>query len=319
MTDDARFESLVTDLNDPQRRDEAVQSLGALRDPRAIDPLINILRETRDDHAMAYRTRQSAAESLGAIGDLQALTALIYALEDPHSAVKISAAYALGKLNDSQAVEPLLNLLQNRSTDVRAAVLEVLGQLAGTHDVPIAPIVQRTADFDDSVRDIAERVLRELGSKAFDALLPALHDPNSTIRGAAATLLGELKDERAFEALRKVSWDDDSKWVRTRAEWALSQLPKAAFPYSHGDAAPRAPDSPRSALEIIRENSPRSYPSLRPQPKSADPDPQNLTAEQIEVLLDKLDLRLVNGEITEATYKQLAQRWETRLKELRDE
>lgn len=316
MTGDERLQSLIHDLDDPQRRDEAIQSLGALRDPRAVDPLVAVLRAPGEGHALAYRARQLAAAALGEIGEMRALPALIVALEDTSSAVKISAALALGKLNDARAADSLETALGDSSAGVRSAALEAIGMLGKDHEVGIPPIIQRLADVEDEVRGVAERVLRELSGKAFDGLLAALNDPNSTIRGAAANLLGELKDERARDALRKVSYDDESKWVRSRAEWALSQLPKPAFPTVQRDHVPKAPDSPRSALEVIRAQVPKSYPSLRPQP-ATQPDPANMTAEQVQAMLDQLDIRLANGEISEATYQRLAQRWEERLKQLK--
>ena len=47
--------------------------------------------------------------------------------------------------------------------------------------------------------------------------------------------------------------------------------------------------------------------------KSSSVDPDTMTVEEIQVLLDNLDLRLANGEISEATYQQLYARWQNRL------
>lgn len=37
------------------------------------------------------------------------------------------------------------------------------------------------------------------------------------------------------------------------------------------------------------------------------------TRQEIQVLLDKLDMRLANGEISEATYLQVTAKWQARL------
>jgi len=39
------------------------------------------------------------------------------------------------------------------------------------------------------------------------------------------------------------------------------------------------------------------------------------TRQEIQTLLDKLDVRLANGEISEAIYKQVKEKWEKRLGE----
>ncbi len=40
------------------------------------------------------------------------------------------------------------------------------------------------------------------------------------------------------------------------------------------------------------------------------------TRQEIQTLLDKLDVRLANGEISEAVYKQVTAKWKKRLEEM---
>ncbi|MBI4672757.1 MAG: hypothetical protein HY741_13945 [Chloroflexi bacterium] len=40
------------------------------------------------------------------------------------------------------------------------------------------------------------------------------------------------------------------------------------------------------------------------------------TRQEIQALLDKLDVRLASGEISEAVYKQVTEKWEKRLDEM---
>jgi hypothetical protein len=42
------------------------------------------------------------------------------------------------------------------------------------------------------------------------------------------------------------------------------------------------------------------------------------TKAEIQAMIDNLDMKLANGEITEDTYKRLAAKWEERLKALGD-
>ena len=62
------------------------------------------------------------------------------------------------------------------------------------------------------------------------------------------------------------------------------------------------------------------WPSLDDEPLApSSPDAETeLTVDQIRDMLDRLDIRLANGGISESTYQQLYARWEARLQELDD-
>jgi HEAT repeat protein len=104
-------------LDPMEQRDAMVYLEPALSDPA--DPLI----------------RAHAAAAVGALGDPRAVDPLIDLLRDPHPLVKMQTAIALGKLGDAKAVVPLVNAIEAtpigtpRSTVVLAltALLETLG------------------------------------------------------------------------------------------------------------------------------------------------------------------------------------------------
>jgi HEAT repeat protein len=130
------------------------------------------------------------------------------------------------------------------------------------------------------------------------------------VRGAAADLLGTLKDDRAHETLVKVSRTDPSQWVRSRATDALDRLlPETSAKPPNGPKLTPPPDT----LELVRSQA-AELPSLDDNPALADPDA--LSADQIQTMLDNLDLRLANGEISEETYHTLYARWHKRLADL---
>lgn len=80
--------------------------MGKIGDPRAIDPLINTLKDNEE------RARALAARSLGMIGDPRAINPLICAQKDHDRSVRISAKRALNKLGcqNMPSVEPNLEL-----------------------------------------------------------------------------------------------------------------------------------------------------------------------------------------------------------------
>ena len=93
----------------PHFREMAVNALGYLQDPRAVEPLIAAMVDD-DTTDVPWR----AASTLGKLNDSRAVEPLIAAMLDStlSSSVDLNAAIALGKLNDIRAVEPLIAALK---------------------------------------------------------------------------------------------------------------------------------------------------------------------------------------------------------------
>ena len=73
-----------------------------------------------------WEVRRDAAESLGEIGDLRAIEPLIDALRnDRHRYVRSSTIRALGRIGDPKAVEPLIDL-SNEHLKLRHRILRVV-------------------------------------------------------------------------------------------------------------------------------------------------------------------------------------------------
>jgi hypothetical protein len=325
MADD-RLASLFAALDNPKMRENAIVDLGDLRDSRAIDPLSRQLTTQDNSHAFAYRPRKLSAEALGKIGDNRALPALFLACEDIHPLVRLAVAEALGKLKDASAISPLMRLLKDESVEVRQASALALGELGNAIDIPQEPFLDLLADPSDELRALGRKIFVALGVSGANSLIIGLAHPNSTIRGACAELIGELKIDNAYSALQKVATGDTSKWVRSRAQASLALLPKPEFVYPtvKRDTIP----PPSDTLQKIRDQkadwsnlrSRSKLPPLPPIPTMPIPpkpvemiDPESMTQEQIKALLDQLDVKLAKGELSEITYQRLRIRWEKRL------
>ncbi len=96
----------VVESNDVDRehRIEAIRLLGLLRDPRAVEPLVDLLDDVR------LRTRASMA--LGRIGDRSAFEPLVGQLQSEHGSARESGARGLGQLGDSRAIPHLVRASQ---------------------------------------------------------------------------------------------------------------------------------------------------------------------------------------------------------------
>jgi membrane protease subunit (stomatin/prohibitin family) len=67
-------------------------------------------------------------------------------------------------------------------------------------------------------------------------------------------------------------------------------------------------------MQMMANQANQQQQARQAQPQQPPANPQ--TKEEIEALIANLDMRLANGEISEATYNRLVERWEKRLKEL---
>jgi membrane protease subunit (stomatin/prohibitin family) len=81
------------------------------------------------------------------------------------------------------------------------------------------------------------------------------------------------------------------------------------------DAMQRQMDQQQQLLnQMLQQMGAQNQPQ-QPQPAAAaNPNPQ--TKEEIQALLDSLDIKLANGEITEAAYNRLVEKWQARLDSL---
>ena len=91
-------------LKDPDWwiRITAAETLGRLKDPRGVQPLIEALSDPE--------TRWSAVEALGRIGDLRAAPALSQLLQDPAPEVRIEVIQALSHFEHPQMLDFVRNV-----------------------------------------------------------------------------------------------------------------------------------------------------------------------------------------------------------------
>jgi HEAT repeat protein len=104
-----RFQIARLKSRDEHIRTDAAWALGQIGDPRAVEPLIAILRRGPSS------ARQTAAWALGQIGDPRAVEPLVSALNYGNDFVLQAAAQALGKLGHPRAVELHVGVLKDDS------------------------------------------------------------------------------------------------------------------------------------------------------------------------------------------------------------
>jgi len=207
-------------------RPEAARALGILSnelgDKRAVVPLIKALKDDDRRHTRCRSVRSSAASSLGEIGDERAVVPLIEALKDDDEGVRSSAASALGEIGDERAVEPLIKALKDNGEYVASSAARALGEIGDERAVE--PLIEALKDDDESVRRWAAWSLGEIANdRCIEPLIKVLKDDDPDVRKWTTRALGKTNDIRAVEHLIEALKDDDED-LRKIAAKALGEI-----------------------------------------------------------------------------------------------
>jgi HEAT repeat protein len=196
-------------------REEAATALGTFRDPRAVGPLISLLRDA--DRAV----RQAAVGALTAIGEAS-VPVLGLCLSDPQPDVQEAASSVLSLIADERVLAPLIASLKNPDWIVRMHAAKALGRVKDAH--AIAPLVPLLQDKVKAVREEATTALAEIGDPALPSLLEALKHSEWLVRLHAVEALGKSRSADAVEPLLWALFNDHDQAVREDTVRALGQL-----------------------------------------------------------------------------------------------
>lgn len=110
---------------DKNKRRTAVMKLGMLGNDEAVNHLIRLVDNHREDTIV----RGKAAQLLGTLGDTRAVLPLIRALDAPGYQTPLHAVESLGKLGDVRAVPFLESVAATKKDRLREAAVEALRRL----------------------------------------------------------------------------------------------------------------------------------------------------------------------------------------------
>lgn len=208
-------------VGDVQVRSDAIKFLGKSKDPKILDLLINLLRDKE------RLVKKAAAEALGQIKDLRALQPLIETLKNYNDDdVRKSIVEALGNIGDKRAVDPLLESLRDINWKYSIKVIESLGKLGDKR--AIDPLLEVLRSGNSALHQTTIEALKKLQASKdhiFDGLMNALKKAgNSGAREKVIEELGKLGDKRAVVHLLKVFSRDRDPHILIAAAHALSKL-----------------------------------------------------------------------------------------------
>jgi len=215
------------------------------------------------------RARRQAARALGDYRDPRAIDALIRILKDSSvdDDVRAEAARALGRIGDPKAVEPLIRTMEKETGwhvgTLFTAIVEALGAFRAPR-VTDALIAALSYDY-QTARTAAETLKRHRDRRAVEPLIRILDDDaarhDTHTRRLAAEVLGVLGDPRAIPALAKALREEDCgldilqlfcEEIRKAASKSL-----LAFVPTHPDTILRLPPDDRHRLGRLIQDSER--------------------------------------------------------------
>lgn len=156
-----KYASEEKPLSAERLRIESAIALGKIADVRAIEPLIEIIRDGE------IRLQEAVINALSKIGEpvVEPLISIIKS-KDENMTAKINAAIILGNIGDKRAVEPIINKLlidsyDNKSWMFRAEAIKALGKIKDPRAVePLKKIGLN--DYVSYVRSLAEWAINEI-------------------------------------------------------------------------------------------------------------------------------------------------------------
>ncbi len=192
-------------------RSMAALSCGKFRDPSAIQPLIECIRnEPHKPHDLRIRldlsypagqsgvnVQSCCVDSLIEIGP-KAISGLLRALKDIQARKnsRTLVAAALARMENDDGLNYLLAMLKSSDVDDRAYAAFQLGEVGKTHfKGSPAPLIALLNDSDPKVRIMALQALWELyvhDPVAIAAIRKLLNDPDAQVRSDAAAALDKL-------------------------------------------------------------------------------------------------------------------------------
>ncbi len=169
--------------------------------------------------------RRGAALALGKIGDPRAIDPLIELLKLNDKGSSWAAAMSLSNFREKRAANALVNALDFSKGYLRQRLVAGLCQVG---PVAAGPMTAKLNDKDSNIRLIALNYFICIKDKRKNAfLIDALKDENARIRRSAAGKIAALKDPEFTDALIS-AWNDKDSEVRTRIADALALIGPAA-------------------------------------------------------------------------------------------
>ncbi|MFP4612352.1 MAG: HEAT repeat domain-containing protein [Spirochaetaceae bacterium] len=195
---------------DDELRGQLVLALGDLGHEDAVEPLLDIARDT----AAPPLLRGYAADALGRIGDPRALEVLESMVGDEEAIVRAYAVSALGRFDDEDVAPVLSAALRDSVAQVREFALQGVAR-NGIADAVPAVMYRARRDPEKQVRAAAFEALAQLATDEAlefleDRILDTDHSAEDRMAVASALIEHRLADSVALlEEIVEAEWETE--------------------------------------------------------------------------------------------------------------
>jgi adenylate cyclase len=211
---------------DENVRRDAIEELGNIRDPRAIEALVFALGDEDE------QLKVQASMILWDIGK-PAVEPLINAIQSPLPKVHCKAAQTLGLIKDPRAIDPLIEALSYNKV-VRWCIEQAL---SGIGKPAVGRLTQKLKSNDPIIKASSARILAEMYPPAEEPLIEALHNKDIIVIAAAYKFYIEegIKDSLPH-LVKALNTSGDKSMAEAYLNSGNNQLRSAAIDWaeSHG-------------------------------------------------------------------------------------
>ncbi|MEJ2640235.1 MAG: HEAT repeat domain-containing protein [Desulfosarcinaceae bacterium] len=195
-----------------------VEVAAEIRLEEALPVLMGILNEEHDEKIL-----ERVIIALGQIGDASVTTALSEYLYSNHVELVIAAIEALGQLGTPTALKRLSEKL-DEDPDLDLMILNVFKKAPGPE--ALEKLNGCLSSHHAHIRNAAKQILIQLGSRAVPSLMENLKQDDPDLRIHTLNVLGDIGDEAAIPAIRKLLFNEPKDAnVRFAAYEVLGRLP----------------------------------------------------------------------------------------------
>jgi CheY-like chemotaxis protein len=193
---------------------------GEMRLEQATSTLMEVINSEQDEKVL-----KSAIAALGMIGAVSATSAISEYLYSNNVELTIAAINALGQLSSPTAIQRLFEKL-GADPDLDIMILDVF--FNSQMPEALEKLNETLSAHWAHTRNAGKRFLLQIGAKAVPVLLKNLHHDDPDLLIHTLNVLGDIGDETAIAAIRKLLIKDPKDAnVRFAAYEALGRLPVA--------------------------------------------------------------------------------------------
>ena len=203
----------------------AAMTLGAMKDPAVVPPLLARLRAETPGCGVHETLTWATVQHIDT-----ALPEVLAMLTDADPHLRRTGAHILSKVGDPAHLDALTPLVADQDTDVALKAYRAVAHSGGEQvDKALGALAGRLGDGDALQKDALTAAFHRFGEQAVPALVTALSDTDAAVREHAADALGHLGEDAvaAVEPLVALAGDPVAE-VRLSAVSALGQLGEAA-------------------------------------------------------------------------------------------